>query len=279
MKWLLYFSLVFSWSVQTYQNGYVTAVPMSSIALIKELQHQSFRMILIEGDLTESYRHLGFNKSVNIKTKLDSGKPPEDSAEELWTKSVLQVLIQFNVNLVLVQGNVSEYLTERCIHSKRLVIGSVNGSVLQAFAEATRAVPVTYITQVNEDCVGSKVSVTFWTSPHDINRSNRMAILLKTEGINLITVVLTSPVSAQMETKEDRPTADLGLQYCKPPSSSPVLLFPPPLPLYKGLPAPVALLLSSPLPPSSAAVVKKGHQIPLSSRKLGQKDFANPFLP
>ncbi|CAH6789172.1 Bardet-Biedl syndrome 12 protein [Phodopus roborovskii] len=184
--------------------GYVTVVPMSSIALIKELQDQPFRMILIEGDLTESYRHLGFNKSVNIKTKLDSRKLPEDSAEELWAKSVLQVLTQFDVNLILVQGNVSEHLIEKCMHSKRLVIGSVNGSVLQAFAEATRTVPVSYVTQVNEDCVGSKVSVTFWTSSHDINRSNRMAILLKTEKINLITAVLTSPISAQVEIKEDR---------------------------------------------------------------------------
>ncbi|CAO2613238.1 Bardet-Biedl syndrome 12 protein homolog [Lemmus lemmus] len=184
--------------------GYVTVVPMSSLALIKELQDQPFRVILIEGDLTESYRHLGFNKSINIKTKLDSAKLPEDSAEELWVKSVLQVLTQFNVNLILVQGNVSEHLTEKCMHSKRLVIGSVNGSVLQAFAEATRAVPVAYVTQVNEDCVGSEVSVTSWTSPHVVNRSNRMAVLLKTERINLITAILTSPVSAQMEAKEDR---------------------------------------------------------------------------
>lgn len=184
--------------------GYVTVLPTSSLALIKELQDQPFRVILIEGDLTERYRHLGFNKSVNIKTKLDSGKLPEDSAEELWAKSVLQVLTQFNVNLVLVQGNVSEHLTEKCTHSKRLVIGSVNGSVLQAFAEATGAAPVAYVTQVNEDCVGSEVSVTSWTSPHDVTGHNRMAVLLKTERINLITAVLTSPVSAQMEAKEDR---------------------------------------------------------------------------
>ncbi|XP_052036568.1 Bardet-Biedl syndrome 12 protein [Apodemus sylvaticus] len=184
--------------------GYVTSVTMSSIALIEELQDQPFRVILIEGDLTESYRHLGFNKSINIKTKLDIRELSEDSAEELWTNRVLQVLIQFNVTLILVQGSVSERLTEKCLHTKRLVIGSVNGSVLQAFAEATRAVPVAYVTQVNEDCVGSGVSVTFWMSPHDMNRSNRLAVLLTAEGINLITAVLTSPASAQMETRKDR---------------------------------------------------------------------------
>lgn len=31
-----------------------------------------------------------------------------------------------------------------------------------------------------------------------------MAVMLKTEGINLVTVVLTSPGTAQMQTKEDR---------------------------------------------------------------------------
>ncbi|XP_051013033.1 Bardet-Biedl syndrome 12 protein [Acomys russatus] len=184
--------------------GYVTAVPMSSIILIKELQGQPFRVILIEGDLTESYRHPGFNKSVNVRTKLTSGELPEDSAEELWANCVLQVLIQFRVNLILVQGNVSEHLTEKCMHSKRLLIGLVSGSVLQAFAEATRAVPVAYVTQVTEDCVGSGVSMTLWTSPHDINKSSKATVLLTAEGVNLVTAVLTSPVSAQMQTREDR---------------------------------------------------------------------------
>uniref|UniRef100_H0WG94 Bardet-Biedl syndrome 12 n=1 Tax=Otolemur garnettii TaxID=30611 RepID=H0WG94_OTOGA len=186
--------------------GYVTAVSVSSTNLIKELQNQPVRLVLIEGDLTENYRHLGFNKSSNIKTVFDSMKLQEDSSEELWTNSVLQVLIQFNVNLVLVQGNVSECLVEKCIHSKRLIIGSVNGTVMQAFAEATGAVQVVYITQVNEDCVGNGVHVTFWKSnPLDVvDRNDRIAILLKTEGIDLVTAVLTNPVTAQMQTKEDR---------------------------------------------------------------------------
>uniref|UniRef100_A0A8C8ZAP4 Bardet-Biedl syndrome 12 n=1 Tax=Prolemur simus TaxID=1328070 RepID=A0A8C8ZAP4_PROSS len=186
--------------------GYITVVSISSTTLIKELQNQPIQLVLIEGDLMENYRHLGFHKSANIKTVLDSTKLQEDSSEELWTNHVLQVLIQFNVNLVLVQGNVSEHLIEKCIQNKRLVIGSVNGSAMQAFAEATGAVQVAYITQVNEDCVGSGVFVTFWRSnPLDVvDRNNRIPILLKTEGINLVTAVLTNPVAAQMQAKEDR---------------------------------------------------------------------------
>ncbi|XP_032189232.1 Bardet-Biedl syndrome 12 protein [Mustela erminea] len=186
--------------------GFVTVISISNTTLIKELQNQPIRILLIEGDLTEKYRHLGFNKATNINTVLESMRVQQDTTEELWTNYVLQVLIKFNVNLVLVQGNVSEHLTEKCIHSKRLVLGSVNSSVMQAFAEASGAVQVTYITQVNENCVGSGVSVTFWRSiPSDvIDRINVITIVIKTEGINLVTVVLTSPVTAQMQTKEDR---------------------------------------------------------------------------
>ncbi|XP_057562708.1 Bardet-Biedl syndrome 12 protein isoform X2 [Hippopotamus amphibius kiboko] len=190
-----------------YQNaGYVTVVSISSTTLIKEWQDQPVRVILIEGDLTENYRHLGFNKSTNIKTVSESMKAQQGSSEELWTDHVLQVLSKFNVNLVLAQGNVSERLTEKCTHSKRLLIGSVNGNVMQAFAEASGAVQVAYITQVSEDCVGSGVCVTIWRSiPFDsVDWINKMAILLKTEGISLVTVVLTSPVAAHMQTKEDR---------------------------------------------------------------------------
>ncbi|KAB0403421.1 hypothetical protein E2I00_004444 [Balaenoptera physalus] len=189
-----------------YQNArYITVVSIPSTTLIKELQNQPIRIVLVEGDLTENYRHLGFNKSASIKTVSESLKLQQDGSEELWTDHVLQVLIKFNVNLVLAQGNVSERLIEKCTDNKRLVIGSVNGNVMQAFAEASGAVQVAYITQVNENCVGNGVCVTIWRNiPFDaVDQINRMAIVLKTEGINLVTVVLTSPVTAQMQTKED----------------------------------------------------------------------------
>ncbi|XP_043758291.1 Bardet-Biedl syndrome 12 protein [Cervus elaphus] len=186
--------------------GYITVLSMSSATLIKELQNQPVRIVLVEGDLTENYRHLGFNKPTNIKTVSESVKVQQDSSEELWTDHVLQVLIKFNVNLVLARGNVSECLAEKCADGKRLVIESVPESVLQAFAEASGAVQVAYITHMNENCVGSGVSVTTWRSvPSDtVDGISRMTVVLKTEGINLVTVVLTSPVTAQMQTKEDR---------------------------------------------------------------------------
>ncbi|KAM5233976.1 chaperonin-containing T-complex member BBS12 isoform 1-T2 [Hipposideros larvatus] len=185
--------------------GYVTVVSVSSAALIEELQSQPLRVALIEGDLTENYRHLGFNGAAKVRTELEGVAAHQASSEELWTDQVLQVLVKFNVKLVLVRGSVSEPLIEKCIRSKRLVIGSVNGGAMQALAEASRAVRVAYITQVTEDCVGSGVRVAFWRRvPAGVDRVSSMAVVLQTEGMDLVTAVLTGPVSAQMQTKEDR---------------------------------------------------------------------------
>lgn len=187
------------------RSGYVTVVPVASMTLIKGLENRPLRVVLIEGDLTVSYHHLGFNKPTGVKMVLDSVDLQGDSSEELWTNYVVQVLTQFNVNLILVQGNVSESLTEQCRHSQRLVVGSVGSSVMQAFAEAVGAVPVTYVSQVSADCVGSGVSMAFWNTPLGVVGGNSgVPILLETEGINLTTAVLTSPVTAQMQAKEDR---------------------------------------------------------------------------
>lgn len=183
--------------------GYVTAVPVSRVALLRELQNQPLRVVLVEGDLTESYRHLGFNKSANITT--ESTEVQQDSSGDLWTRRVVQVLIEFDVRLVLARGAVSEHLVEQCTHAKRLVIGQVSGAVIQAFAEASGAVQVTYVTQVTEDCVGSGVRVACWRSvPSGGDGAGRVAVMLETEGIHLVTVVLTGPVAAQMQSKEDR---------------------------------------------------------------------------
>ncbi|XP_066240861.1 Bardet-Biedl syndrome 12 protein [Saccopteryx leptura] len=186
--------------------GYTTVVSESCTALLEDLQNWPLRVVLIEGDLTENYRHLGFNKSANVKTVLESVKElQQGSSEELWTNHVLQVISKFTVDLVLVQGNVSEHLIEKCIHRKHLVIGSVKRGVMQAFAEASGAEPVAYITQVTESAVGRGVCVSWRSVPLGVgDGAGRVAVTLEAEGMNLVTVVLTGPVTTQMQSREDR---------------------------------------------------------------------------
>ncbi|XP_036621561.1 Bardet-Biedl syndrome 12 protein [Trichosurus vulpecula] len=182
-------------------SGYITLVSINYTTTVRELQNQPLRVVLIDGDFEENYHHLGFNGLGNVKTELES----LTYHEKLWLDHTLEILIQLNVNLVMVRGNVSENLIERCIHSNLLIVGPVRRHVLQDFAEVTGAVQVTYATQLNEDCVGSDVYVSLWRAGQ-LNAkevSSKVAILIKAEGILLATAVLTSPVIAQMQAKED----------------------------------------------------------------------------
>lgn len=146
--------------------GFVTAVSAAGTPVPEDVQNRPLRVVLIEGDLTENYRHLGFNKPARVKTVAESAETlRQGSAEELWADRVLQVLARFRVHLVLAQGSVSERLVGRCARSQRLLIGWVDGRVMQAFAEASGAVQVAYVTQVNEAAVGSGVCVAFWSGP------------------------------------------------------------------------------------------------------------------
>ncbi|KAF6092447.1 Bardet-Biedl syndrome 12 [Phyllostomus discolor] len=186
--------------------GFVTAVSAAGTPVPEDVQNRPLRVVLIEGDLTENYRHLGFNKPARAQTVSESTETlRQDGAEELWADRVLQVLAQFRVHLVLARGSVSERLVARCARSKRLLIGWVDGTVLQAFAEASGAAQVAYVTQVNEDAVGSGVCVAFWSGPAGGagDGAGSRAIVLQAEGVNLVTAVLASPAAAQLQAKED----------------------------------------------------------------------------
>ncbi|XP_036914474.1 Bardet-Biedl syndrome 12 protein [Sturnira hondurensis] len=187
--------------------GFVTAASAAGTPLPEDVQNRPLRVVLIEGDLTENYRHLGFNKPAPLQMASDCAEALRpDGAEEAWAGRALEVLERFRVRLVLVRGSVSERLLGRCARSKRLVIAGVDGRVMQAFSEASGAVQVAYVTQLDEDAVGSGVYVAFWSGPprgagHGVGGR---AIVLEAEGVNLVTAVLASPVATQVETKEDR---------------------------------------------------------------------------
>ncbi|XP_038625088.1 Bardet-Biedl syndrome 12 protein [Tachyglossus aculeatus] len=186
------------------RSGFGTLVSTAGAAAIRRLQGRPLRVVLLDGDLTESYRHLGFSGSGNVKTVWENGRRHQDSTEP-WTDRALEVLLHYNVNLVLVRGGVSETLMERCLSSDQLIIGSVAQNVLQAFAEVTGGVVLSYITQVGPECVGSGVCAHLWRTDQTdgVERDGRVAILFTAKGISLVTVALGGPVTAQMQTKED----------------------------------------------------------------------------
>uniref|UniRef100_A0A7M4FTL3 Bardet-Biedl syndrome 12 n=1 Tax=Crocodylus porosus TaxID=8502 RepID=A0A7M4FTL3_CROPO len=191
---------------KTNPTGYVTSVSPENAAVTKQLKGQLLQILLVDGDLSEKYRHLGFNRPTNVKTVSESLGVQESSSGCSWTSRMLDILMQSEVNLILVKGNVCEHLMERCILNNILIINPVTQNVLYAFARVTGAKPVTYLTQVNSQCVGGGVWVDFWRigelSTEELE--SRMLISIKAEGSTLVTAVLSSTVISKMQVIDDQ---------------------------------------------------------------------------
>ncbi|NWU91722.1 BBS12 protein, partial [Upupa epops] len=186
--------------------GLVTLVSPEKATVIKHFEEKSLRILLMDGDLTEQYRHLGFNRLSNLRTILEHPDLGEDRAGASWLSSTLNILKKFEVNLVLVRGNVCEHLMERCVANRILVIGSVAQEVLCAFGKATNTQPVTYLTQVNPSCVGSGAQAELWKAcdGRATDLSELVPVRIKVRGSTLLTAVLTTTVASKMQVIEDQ---------------------------------------------------------------------------
>ncbi|MEE6461628.1 hypothetical protein FKM82_001352 [Ascaphus truei] len=185
--------------------GYTILVSPEIATISNYLQGKPLQVILVDGDLTERYRHLGFNNSANIKTMSEIASSVENESEDMWASSACMKIIQANIDLILVRGDVCPILLTQCIHRNILIITHVKQNVLQAFSEATGAEPVTYLTQISQDCVGTGAYVNMYTKGNSvIEVDQRIAITIKANKMNLLTVMLTSSVTSKMQIMEDQ---------------------------------------------------------------------------
>lgn len=193
-------------SYSSVSPGFVTLVSPEQATVIKRFEDKPLRILLVDGDLTEQYRHLGFNRPCNVRTILEHPSLWEGRAGDSWLSSVLDTLISFEVNLVLVKGNVCENVMERCIANGILVMGTVARVVLWAFREVTGAQPVTYLSQLNASGVGSEVQVELWkgSDGRAMDLGELVPVRIKARGIPLLTAVLTTAVASKMQLIEDQ---------------------------------------------------------------------------
>ncbi|NXS37508.1 BBS12 protein, partial [Pomatostomus ruficeps] len=186
--------------------GFVTLVSPEQAAVIKPLAEKPLRVLLLDGDLTEQYRHLGFNRPRNVRTILEHPNPQGGKAGGTWLSRMSDILMSFEVNLVLVKGNVCENLMERCLASRILVIGGVARDVLRAFGAVTGAQAVTYLSQLNASCVGSGACAELWKAGdgRTLDLGELVPARVSAGGIPLLTAVLTTALPAKLQLLEDQ---------------------------------------------------------------------------
>ncbi|KAL9851645.1 LOW QUALITY PROTEIN: chaperonin-containing T-complex member BBS12 [Geothlypis trichas] len=185
--------------------GLVTLVSPEQASVIKHLADKPLRVLLMDGDLTEGYRHLGFNRPPNVRSILERPSPQGGRAGDAWPSRMLDILMSFEVNLVLVKGNVCKNFMERCVASRILVLGCVARDVLCAFGAATGARAVTYLSQLNASSVGSGAWAELWKSSD--GRAVDLGELLPARisaGGTLLTAVLTTALPCKARLLEDQ---------------------------------------------------------------------------
>ncbi|NXT66205.1 BBS12 protein, partial [Chaetops frenatus] len=186
--------------------GFVTLVSPEQATVIKNLADKPLRIVLMDGDLSEQYRHLGFNRPRNVRTILEHPNPQGGRAGDTWLSRMSDILMSFEVNLVLVKGNVCENFMERCIASRILVIGCVARDVLSAFGAATGAQAVTYLSQLNASCIGNGAWAELWTAGDGraVDLGELVPVRIGAGGICLFTAVLTTALPSKVQLLEDQ---------------------------------------------------------------------------
>lgn len=185
--------------------GCIVLLHAEQASVAHNLREQHLNVALINGDLSATYRHLGFKKPTGLQCVCEQSDLSGLSKEEEWMEKVLTLLLTLGVNLVLVSGLVSEKVIQRCCSHRILVVDKVNASVLKEFANATGAVPVTYATQLSKHCVGSGVKVVIWRDLRSNEMTSTTAVNISTSGsTSLVTVIITSLLQGKLQALEDQ---------------------------------------------------------------------------
>ncbi|KAL0974276.1 hypothetical protein UPYG_G00218110 [Umbra pygmaea] len=184
--------------------GCVVLLSAEQASLVHHMKERSCKVVLINGDLSEKYCHLGFNKPTDVRYVADKLDLKSLSKGEVWEEKVLTTLLNNNVNLVLVSGEASERFTQRCVGHCIVVVERVKPAILKDFADTTGAVPVTYATQLSKRCVGIGVDISVWRDFSGNGRRASIAVNIATDHSALVTVVLSSNVQAKLQALEDQ---------------------------------------------------------------------------
>lgn len=185
--------------------GCIVLLHAEQAAVAHHLKEQHVKVALINGDLSDTYHHLGFKRPTGIQRVCNQSDLSSLSKDEEWLEKVVTLLLNLEVNLILVSGLATEKVIQLSCRHNILVVEKVKASVLKAFANATGAVPVTYATQLSKYCVGTGIKVVIWRDLRSSERKSSTAVNISTSGnTELVTVILTSCVHGKLQALEDQ---------------------------------------------------------------------------
>ncbi|XP_044129802.1 Bardet-Biedl syndrome 12 protein [Bufo gargarizans] len=184
-------------------SGYVTFLTPEYATIVQNLEGKPLKVLLLDGELTENYRHLGFNKATGLKSVSEFANNERRTSEEVWISTAYQRIVQANIDLILVKGDACPQLVSQCMHRNILIITHIKPNILQAFSDCTGAEQVAYLTQISHHNIGCDVYAKIcpqWSS----ESSQTIAVSLLAHRMNLVTVMLRCRLMPKMQVMEDQ---------------------------------------------------------------------------
>lgn len=130
-------------------SGIVLETTLEQLEIISSKLDLPTTALLINGDLTENFRHKGYRKPFqNISETLDLTS--FSFTKSSWPMLVLSILKTHGVNVLLIKGTVDLSLKDLCVGSGIVVITSVPYYALYILQHFHRAELVTYISDTCE---------------------------------------------------------------------------------------------------------------------------------
>ncbi|XP_036431623.1 Bardet-Biedl syndrome 12 protein [Colossoma macropomum] len=185
-------------------HGYVLLLCVEQASLVKHLKERTLKIGLINGDLSETYRHVGFNRSKNITYVSDCSTLTGVSREEEWIDGALGKLLKLSIDVLLVTGVVTAQLKDHCLNHNILVIERVKANILKDFSTTTGAIPISYVTQLSERCVGAGVCVNVLREYRGEGKTENILLNVVASGTSLVTAVVASSVHAKLQSLVDQ---------------------------------------------------------------------------
>ncbi|XP_028272569.1 chaperonin-containing T-complex member BBS12 [Parambassis ranga] len=186
-------------------QGSVFLLSAEQTSVAHHLNEQALKVALITGDLSDTYRHVGFNRPTSVQHVSDRLNLLGLSREDEWVEKAVTVLLNLEVNLILSSGVACEKVIQHCCRHHILVVEKVKASVLKTFAASTGAVPVTYVTQLTQHSVGTGVKSAIWRDLSGHKGTTAAAVSVSTaRNSGLVTAVLTSCLHGKLQALEDQ---------------------------------------------------------------------------
>ncbi|RVE67640.1 hypothetical protein OJAV_G00105190 [Oryzias javanicus] len=184
--------------------GCIVLLSHEQVSVYHHLKTKHLKVALINGDLSHSYRHMGFKKPAGMQHIRDQPGVSGSSTEDTWVNKVVKLFLDLGVNLILLTGVACKAMDQHCCRHQILVVEKLSSSVLRTFAKSTGSALVTYPSQLGRHCVGTGVQLALW---RDLSCYDRklVPVNISTEGnTGLVTAILTSSVQCKSQLLEDR---------------------------------------------------------------------------